>query len=140
MAEDQKPEIRITEEDLDAENSKEKPVVLQVEGETIEVQPEIAIEWKDILKAEANDPTRVDVKVPISSSGPTEFHHAILSNLRGDIKRKRDSGETDRKIYRDLIVRYHPDIYQGEGDKVIELAKEYTQALVRLEEIGEIRR
>ncbi len=140
MGEDKEPEIRITKEDPDKKGSKGKSIVLQIEGETVEVQPKIAIGWRDILEAEANNPARVDIKVSVSSSDPVELHHAILSNLREDIDRRREGGETDRQIYRDLIIRYHPDIYHGEEGGVMELAKEYTQALVHLEEIDEIKR
>lgn len=98
----------------------------------------LVVGWRDIIRAEANSLTRIEVKVPVSEKITTEFDAIVLNNLRGDIGRGRAEGETDRQVYRKMLVQYHPDLYVGEDAKVIDLSREYTQALGALKDNGEI--
>lgn len=135
-------EIRTTKEGLAREDKSHalvKPVTIRIDNEDIEVEPDLMIGWRDILEAEAHNPAKVDVNLPIAGEGSTKFHHAVLSNLRREIAIARVDKKTDRKIFRDLLIRYHPDLYQSSTPETQALAGEYTKALGAMRQMGEIR-
>lgn len=132
--------IRISEDDLPPENKSTalaEPITIRIDDEDIEVEQDFAVTWRDILKADAE--SMIDYKEPVSDQVTTEFRYGVLSNLRHDIAIARsDSERTDRQIYRDLAIRYHPDLYQNTDQEVKDLATEYTQALGALRQNGEL--
>ncbi len=133
----EEPIIKLTEKDLKSPEKERTTVV--VDGEEISVPAEVVIGWKDILRAETHNPSHVDLKMPLSESDETEYDHEVISNLKEDVRRLREDGKSERQIYRELAIRYHPDLYQNEGGKIRLLAQSYMGALTGLRNAGELK-
>ncbi len=141
--EDLEPEIKISEEDLEPEAQRpalQLPSTVVIEGEEVEVPLEsIVIGWRDIIEAEAHSPAHVEgLDEQVSETVTDKYHFSVLSNLRGDVGRMKDEGKSARDIFRELALRYHPDLYQDMDEKTQELAETYFKATGSLKENGEL--
>lgn len=124
------------------EQGKTATISVEIRGEKIAVPQDLAVTWRDLLTHRAD--AFVDLKAPITLGNPTEFNYGVLGDLREDIDILRhlttnnEDGLTDLQIYRNLALRYHPDVINSDDPKVQQLAGEYTQALNALVAIGEL--
>ncbi len=118
------------------ENPQTTLISLTVDGEQINIPTQIAITYQDILASRLQ--SIVEIREPVSDSVRTQFLTAVLSDLREDIARMRKEGKNNRRIYLELAVKYHPDLYQQAPEEVQHLANEYFQALSALKQNGEI--
>lgn len=119
-------------------------ISIEFDGEKVEIPEQLAVGWRDILRERVK--LLVNYKIPVSEKIPAEFNAAVLSDLRQDIDlirtaqwiKPEEEWQTDAQIYRTLRTRFHPDLYQGESQEVIDLATEYFQALGALKDNGEL--
>ena len=118
------------------ENPQATSISLIVDGEQINIPAQIAITYQDILASRLQ--YIVEIREPVSDLVQTQFLTAVLNDLREDIARMKKEGKNNRRIYLELAVRYHPDIYQQAPEEVRHLANEYFQALSALKQNGEI--
>jgi hypothetical protein len=132
---------------MDPDQREDQPralaTTIEIDGERVDVANTLVVGWGDIL--EERTKAFVDIEEPVSDTVPTEFNYGVLSDLRGDILQYRtdnfmkpDEGLTDTQIYRELRVRYHPDLYRDKSQEAQDLATEYSQALGALVENGEL--
>lgn len=138
MSIDKQPDvITITEEDVDYFDKHgtfppepEKVVTSTQPSETIDIT------FKDIVNAEAHDPNRRTDRVILQAGSQEQYDAGVVESLSQDITELRRIGKGGKEIFKEVVSRYHPDLYLDQDQPTQQRAGEYVKVMFAMRKMG----